>query len=61
MAIGMKRTVTQPRCGKCGALMVFFDQAWAETRTVLVASVICTDPNCLNADVIYVELVWKGK
>jgi len=44
-------------CEECGSSMKFFDQSWAETLDMLVASVLCTNPRCLSVSVVHIHAV----
>lgn len=43
-----------PNCELCNSPMKFFDEAWVEDKLLIVASVICTNDDCLNSSVIYI-------
>jgi len=44
-----------PSCEYCKSPMKFFDEAWVEDELLIVASVICTNQDCLNSSVIYIH------
>lgn len=44
-----------PNCEYCNSPMKFFDEAWVEGELLIVASVICTNQDCLNSSVVYIH------
>lgn len=44
-----------PNCEYCNSTMKFFDEAWVEDELLIVASVICTNQDCLNSSVVYIH------
>jgi len=44
-----------PNCEYCNSPMKFFDEAWVEDELLIVASVICTNQDCLNSSVVYIH------
>lgn len=44
-----------PECEECGSRMKFFDQVWIEDEYMLVASILCVNPQCVNSSVVHIQ------